>query len=442
MKLITFIITCSLALQWTCALSQETETVAAKSGWSAGGMPILSYDSDLGFKYGALGNLFDYGDGSIYPGYKHSLYTEFSHSTKGSDTFFSKYDSKFVFNNIRLSCTLGYFVDKLLDFYGFNGYESNYDHNLEDKNSHQYISKAFYKHSRKMFRSTFDMVGNIEGTNFKWIAGAAHFNMKMGSVDVKSYNKESGASDTLPSTETTPGLYEKYVHYGIINKNEKEGGDLISLKTGLVYDSRDNEANPTKGIWTEILMIGTNVISRAKPIYLQLVATHRHYFSLIHNRLSFASRIGIQHKLAGSVPYYMLPVMYSSNRPPMNGLGGYMNMRGVLRNRLQGEGLAYANFEMRWKAFKAIVKKKNNFYAAFTAFTDIGMVTKRYEIDKQTAAQLGSLWTNRGESLHQSLGLGLHLAYNHNFILSMYYGKPLDKQDGRSGLYTDIDFLF
>ena len=405
-------------------------------------MPILSYDSDLGFKYGLLGNVYDYGDGSLYPSYKHSLYTECSRSTKGSDTYFLKYDSKSVFNNIRLSCTLGYFVDQFLDFYGFNGYESNYNHSYEDKGGPQYVSKAFYKQSRKMFRSTLDMVGNIEGTHFKWLAGVTHFNMKMGSVDVHSYNKESSPSDTIPSTETTPGLFEKYVKYGIISQDEKDGGDLIALKTGLVYDSRDNEANPMRGIWTEVLVVGTSVITRAKPLYLQLVATHRHYFSLINNRLSVATRIGLQHKIAGNIPYYMLPVLYSSNRPPMNGLGGYMNMRGVLRNRLQGEGLCYANIEMRWKAFKAIIKRKNNFYAALTAFTDMGMVTKPYKIDRSAAQQLGELESNRAETLHQSIGLGLHLAYNHNFIVSMYYGKPLDKQDGRSGLYTDIDFLF
>lgn len=442
MKLITYLLFCLFLFVYKRNFAQESESIATKTGWSVGGMPILSYDSDLGFKYGVLGNLFHYGDGSRYPCYNHSIYGEFSNSTKGSDTYLLKYDSKYVFNNIRLSSTLGYFKDQFLDFYGFNGYEANYNKDFTDRRSSNYISRAFYKQSRKMFRTTVDLIGEIDGSNFKWVLGSAMFNMKMGSVDVARYNRESTPEDTLPNPETTPGAYERYVKSGLISESEKNGGTLLSLKTGIVYDSRDNEANSMKGVWSELLLVGTNVFKASKPLYLQIVATHRQYFTLIKNRLGLATRIGFQQKIAGSIPYYMLPILYSSNRAPMNGLGGYMNMRGVLRNRLEGEGLCYANFELRWKAFKAMIKQKNNFYAAFTAFTDMGMVTKRYQGGPMGANNLGVLTSNKNETIHQSIGAGLHLAYNHNFIVSLYYGQPLNKQDGQRGLYTDIDFLF
>ena len=44
-----------------------------KKGWNFGGLPILAYDSDMGLQYGALANIYYYGDGSTYPQYFHSF---------------------------------------------------------------------------------------------------------------------------------------------------------------------------------------------------------------------------------------------------------------------------------------------------------------------------------------------------------------------------------
>lgn len=48
-------------------VSQES---ALKSGFSWGGTPILAFDADLGLRYGAAINLFDYGKKSVYPNYR------------------------------------------------------------------------------------------------------------------------------------------------------------------------------------------------------------------------------------------------------------------------------------------------------------------------------------------------------------------------------------
>ena len=47
-----------------------------KTGLSFGALPAVAFDSDLGFQYGLLGNLFQYGDGTTYPDYRWSLYAE------------------------------------------------------------------------------------------------------------------------------------------------------------------------------------------------------------------------------------------------------------------------------------------------------------------------------------------------------------------------------
>ena len=73
---------------------KTTKTEKVKKGWNLGALPVVSFDSDLGFQYGALMNLYDYGDGSIYPNFEQSLYAEISHFTKGSGIFRVSYDTR------------------------------------------------------------------------------------------------------------------------------------------------------------------------------------------------------------------------------------------------------------------------------------------------------------------------------------------------------------
>ena len=86
------LVLCSV-LPLNAGILAQTDTVKTagktdkiKKGWNFGALPAIAYDTDIGFKYGALVNLFNYGDGKQYPKYLHSLYFEWSHTTKGSGT--------------------------------------------------------------------------------------------------------------------------------------------------------------------------------------------------------------------------------------------------------------------------------------------------------------------------------------------------------------------
>ena len=55
-----------------------------KQGWKLSGLlPTVTFDSDLGFQYGALIDISNYGDGSRFPIPDHHLYFEVSRFTKG-----------------------------------------------------------------------------------------------------------------------------------------------------------------------------------------------------------------------------------------------------------------------------------------------------------------------------------------------------------------------
>ena len=44
--------------------------------------------------------------------------------------------------------------------------------------------------------------------------------------------------------------------------------------------------------------------------------------------------------------------------------------------------------------------------------------------------------------VHASAGMGVKLVMNHNFIISVEYGKPFDKRDGKGGLNIGTNYIF
>ncbi len=72
---------------------EKSKADSIKTGWNFGGVPVVAYDRDIGFQYGALVNLYNYGNGSRYPMYDHSIYLEYSRTTKGSTITQFRYDS-------------------------------------------------------------------------------------------------------------------------------------------------------------------------------------------------------------------------------------------------------------------------------------------------------------------------------------------------------------
>ncbi|MDZ7604010.1 MAG: hypothetical protein U5K79_00145 [Cyclobacteriaceae bacterium] len=99
---------------------------SVKKGWTFGALPVVSYDTDVGFQYGALVNFFNYGDGSTYPEYLQSIYMEWSRTTKGSGVNRIYFDSKHTIPGIWLTADVSYLTEQSMQFFGFNGYDAVY----------------------------------------------------------------------------------------------------------------------------------------------------------------------------------------------------------------------------------------------------------------------------------------------------------------------------
>ena len=415
-------------------LNLNAQDNSKPEGWKFGALPTITYDTDLGLQYGALVNFYDYGKPSINPYYKHSLYLEISRFTKGSGVNQFKYDSEYLIPGIRVTAEASILTEKALDFYGFNGYQSDYNPDFSDEESDNYISRVYYRHGRDLNRFKLDFQGNILGRKLKWIGGFLHYGHKISTVDIDELNKGKDEEDKLPDVNT---LFDNYVDWGIIPEDQKEGGNNNFLKLGLVYDTRDNEPNPNKGIWTEaFLLTGPKFLGNKDYAYTKLILTHRQYFTVLKNKLTFAYRLSYQKKIAGEMPFYMLPYIFDL-REDRDGLGGAKTTRGVLRNRIAGEDMAFGNFEFRWKFLNKNFGTRN-LYLCLTPFIDIGMVTGEYEFNQTSGEEVKI----GDEKMHVGYGTGLRIALDQNFIVSLDYGIPLNKKDGGTGFYIKLDFLF
>jgi len=446
-----------LLLVWVLSISlisvaqsdSTTTEKKVKKGLSVGPLPVVAFDSDLGFQYGALVNLYFYGDGSTYPQYKHLIFAEAAYSTKGSGIFRLFYDSDQILKNkdkyLRLSLDLSYLMESGLGFYGFNGFETNYNTAFETTDDKDYITRMYYRHKRTLFRAQADVQGRIIGKKLRWVFGLANMNFHVDPVDIDRLN-EGKKDDLLPDTIS---LYEDYVNYGMIGKEEADGGMLNMIKGGIVWDTRDLEANPNKGLWDEIVLYTfPGFLGNTENTFTGITLIHRQYITLVKRRLTFAYRIGYKGVIGGKMPFYFDPYMVTSYSLTANreGLGGASTFRGMLRNRVVGDGFGWGNFCLRYK-FWYFNFLGNPSYLALNGFVDMGQVFQPRAIDatiknKMESDYPGRYFNKSADQMHYSVGGGIHFAMNENFVVRVNYGKVLDAQDGNSSIYITTNWVF
>jgi len=428
----------------TGLMAQEVKKQVTKDGWNFGALPTVTFDTDLGFQYGALVDLYQYGDGSRYPKYDHKFYFEWSRYTKGSGINRFYYDSDKLIKGLQTSADISYLTDQAYDFFGYNGYDAVVNYDWIDDEDPNYKTRMFYKYDRRMFRFKVDLQGKLSGDKIKWIGGINLLNFKTGLVDIDRLNKGKDEGEKLPTHQQQPGLYQKYQEWGIIPEEEADGGFVPGLKAGLVYDSRDHRPNPMRGIWTEAVIEGAPEFLGAESSFAKLSLTHRQYFTIIKDNFSFAYRLNYQTTIAGHTPYYYQTTMVVSELKNVTseGLGGFSSLRGIVRNRVVGDGYFMGNMEARWKVvrFQFI---NNNFYLGLNGFMDFGQVTKKIDgIENIPQEDANTYYDKDAEKMHISYGAGLRIAMNENFIIRLDYGMAADDRDGKSGMYIGLNYLF
>ena len=439
-------------------IKKKGEKKEGRSGWTFGALPSVAFDADLGFQFGALSNIYYFGDGSLYPEYLHSFYVEAAYTTKRYGIFRFFYDSRFLIPNHRLSVDISYLPDAMCDFFGYNGYQSVYRAGWRDQQSDEYLSRAFYKYKRDIFRISADIQGKLAGS-WHWNVGLGLLQYNIGPVNLALINRGKKEENQLPLD--VESLYDKYKKWHLISPEEK-GGWYPYLRTGITYDSRDKQQNPSRGIYTDFFLTYSAAFGKqAQFNHLKANFTFRHYVPVYQDYISFAYRVGVQLSVAGQSPFYMnnyWNTLYIQ-RVLYEGLGGANTLRGIMRNRILANGFAFTNVEFRFKLVKFKIKKEN-FYIGLVPFLDAGIILQPYALDEESVVnnievydpdfnmeELSQYFNFDRKKIYQphlSAGLGLKIAMNDNFVLSVDWAAPFNKQDNHSlsNFYIKIGYKF
>lgn len=432
-------------------VSAQSDKDEVKTGWGWGAMPCATYSTDMGFQYGVFGDFYNYGDGSMYPNYKSKISYEVSHFTKGRTRLYLAYDNKTLIPGVRATVSATYIDDPLYNFYGFNGaaqylandLESNKNYggavldgsiSLQDKLFYGLMgvdplaeSVSYYYMNRNYLRLLADFQGNIT-PELRWAGGLGFWSYRMSDMNGDKYGYDVNST-----------LYRHYKDYGVLKENELNGGNRLEIKAGIVYDSRDNEAAPNKGIWSELYLNGSPDLFGDGFNYLKLSANFRHYITIPVGFIAagdpvFAYRLAYQGTVAGEAPFYVQQTISALILKQMvsEGLGSSNSIRGTRANRLIGDGYAWGNFELRVKLvdFKLFGQY---FYLATNPFFDCGMIVQPYRVEEMSklpeiadlalkagydVKDVAKYVTDQAGKFICTGGVGLKLAWNQNFIIS------------------------
>lgn len=412
---------------------KESKAIAdsVKKGWNIGYLPAVAYDSDLGVYYGIIIEPFDYGDGSIYPNYYQKLFLQIAGYSKGSSEHILEWETYTFIPSMKFDAKLKYQGYKAYPFYGYNGNEAIYNHSWENKEDPGYKTQMYYRLARKHFRVSTDVQDTIGNSKFQWQAGWDLAYFDMGPV------KDTGKfPDTL-------ALYENYVKWDLISPEEKDGGITNSFLFGLIYDTRDKLTNPGKGVFTELnFRWMPSFLTTGGYSSLSIGIIHKQYFTLVPRRIIFAYRLWWNSNLFGDPPFYARQIL--TTFASSEGYGGTSTLRGVLMQRIVTRDFFMGTAEFRTRLVNFRFIKDNMWYLGAVAFTDAGRILRPFNVNtSRVPSDLKPLYfTEPDKSIHATLGLGLKLVMNENFVLSAEYARPFDPQDGISGLYLGLNYQF
>jgi outer membrane protein assembly factor BamA len=394
----------------------QEELDAKKEGVTVTGIPDVSSDPINGQGIGAEGSVFFNGKKTdpffAYTPYRAELKVAVFITNKAQKELRLGFDIPYIANTRwRLRAEAAYSVDPNQLFFGVTEKSLKpLSYFRNDNPSNGIVNHASFKAyenslvGNKAFYNTYtktEAVVNVSGER-SFFGGKVRLLI---GYEIAMINISTPLNDSsLVHRESLAGNITGY------------GKNRISLlQTGIIYDTRDLETNPSRGIFAEI----TNEIS-AKALGSQynfnktFVHANGYYTLLpkIFKKVILCGSFGLGYT-AGAAPFFEYPDGWSSEGD-IDGLGGSRTLRGYKQARFAAPVLQYANFELRCRflQFKAL---KQNFVLSAVPFFDEGGVWNSFSR------------INHLENIRYSEGLGLRIVWNVNTVLRFDYA--LSKED-------------
>ncbi len=370
----------------------------ATSTLELAGLPAVNFDSDEGFGYGVLAELYRYRNGDFAP-YVWTLQPKVFFTTRGRRELTVFFDAPHLLpGGWRMDVDLGDERRLATPYYGL-GNASVHDPALEDPDGPDPHYYDFGRHRRSLL---FNLQRAVGGLPLRALFGGGLVRTQIDPVP-------EAAGSTLYAAEVGASEQTFWTNY---------------LRGGVVWDTRDRESGPRRGVWSELLVQRADRSLGSDVDFTRVTFVDRRYYSLT-DRLVLAHRYLIQQASAGA-PLHELQRVETSFKPA-EGLGGSRTVRGLPKNRFVGRSLLVWNAELRWRAadFQAVGR---SFHFALSTFLDQGRVWTD-----------GVRWDELLSDLHRGYGGGLHVGMGENFVASLDGARSSESD---LSVYIGLGYLF
>lgn len=411
-----------------------------KVGYNLAPFPEFRVDPVVGIYLGINATLFDYGTGEKYPDYKQFFNLNLAHGTKGKTNLSLRYKR---YGNLNYSGKMGYSLSQLYPFYGYNGYQTQYNQAFEDPNSNVFNTSAFYYYQQSRSHFEFQLQDQFGLSDFKWNLGFNLAYYQINRVDFDQLNKNNKPNGIYVDA---PTLYDKYIEWQLIAEEEKEGGWANSIQAGLSYDTRDRLTNPMKGTWVETTLRFSPEQAGNPTTALQLSIKHHQFFTLLPDRVSFAYRLRYDASF-GNLPFYTRQVLADGIEGYGGAFGvvgeGFGTIWGILQNRAVGRKMALSNFELRARLFEFRFLNQN-WHISLVPIFHTGLILEPYPIDfsSVTASDREKYFRDSYQGWYSAGGIGGKLVMNENIVIGIDYAAPLNQEAGNQSVYVGFGYTF
>jgi outer membrane protein assembly factor BamA len=297
----------------TVAAAQEPLVKPRK--FDAIAIPLLSFNSDFGVGVGAVGGSYVY-SGEKTP-YAHGIAAQGYATSRGFQNHWLRYDGPQLIGRSRLEGRIEYKRELLSPYYGPGNMSmraADLDDTDQQLNYDRWSPSAWLR-----IRTPLDRIARPLSTYVGYAYRCTRVTLYPGSV----------LSADMP--------------LGI------EGGSTGQLSGGLLWDTRDDENDTTRGWLHEIALRHSSTPTASRYSFSGATVSSRVFTTLGTPRLVFAQRAALD-QLFGDVPFFEWSSFGGINA--VEGIGGMSSIRGVPRNRFVGVTKAVSNSELRFTAFQ------------------------------------------------------------------------------------------
>ncbi|MCW7469707.1 Omp85 family outer membrane protein [Leptospira kanakyensis] len=210
------------------------------------------------------------------------------------------------------------------------------------------------------------------------------------------------------------------------------GGYTNTVRAGIVFDTRDFEPDPNRGVFLEYThersakAIGSTYDFNKNLVSGRIFLSPVQWFTSkppeILEKFVLAAR-GTMIQTNGDAPFYEYRNMWGTETN-QSGLGGRTTIRGYKQDRFVGQTMAFANFEIRWK-FAETEFWGQHFDFQLVPFYDVGRVWDRTE-----DANL--------KNYKHSRGIGLRIPWNQATVI--YFDHAISNEDRQT--FINFNHIF